>query len=97
MPGKVYYLIGEFLGEKLPLLVFTNRTSFKVCLTYQINVYNGYLEQARAQQRQFERICIQIPSQRSQIAQEINEIKEIITVYEKINSNLVQYLEIVLD
>ena len=39
MPGNFYNLIGEFLGEKLPMIIFTNKVSFKVSLSYQIEYY----------------------------------------------------------
>jgi hypothetical protein len=32
-------LLGDFLNEKLPLFIFTNRISFKMCLHYQIGYY----------------------------------------------------------
>ena len=46
MPGIVFSLLGEFLGEKLPLVIFTNRQSFKNSLDYQIELYAHYLQQA---------------------------------------------------
>jgi hypothetical protein len=49
LPGNVYSLLGEFLGEKLPLIIFTNRTSFKVSLNHQLKVYDLYIEQASNQ------------------------------------------------
>jgi hypothetical protein len=39
MPGEVLSLIGEFLNEKLPIFIFTNRISFKISLQYQIEHY----------------------------------------------------------
>ena len=32
LPGVCYKLFGEFLGEKLPLIIFTNKQSFKTSL-----------------------------------------------------------------
>ena len=46
MPGVFYSLLGEFLGEKLPLIIFTNRDSFKVSLDYQLEMYTMYINQA---------------------------------------------------
>ena len=39
LPGEVYALLGDFLNEKLPLFIFTNRLTFKVSLHYQIGYY----------------------------------------------------------
>lgn len=39
LPGIFYSLIGEFLGEKLPAVIFTNRISFKVAVAHQIEFY----------------------------------------------------------
>ena len=39
MPGPFYQMIGEMLGEKLPLLIFTNRTSFTVSLDCMVSSY----------------------------------------------------------
>lgn len=49
LPGVAYAMIGEYLGEKLSLVVLTNRTSFKVCLDYQLNQYTRYIRQATFQ------------------------------------------------
>lgn len=94
-PGHVYGMIGEYLSEKLPLIIFTNRTSFEVCLTYQITSYQQYLEQARSQKQQFEEIMHQIPGKKLEILQEINEITEIIRVYDQITANLVSFIRII--
>lgn len=32
LPGEVLALIGEFLNEKLPIFIFTNRITFKISL-----------------------------------------------------------------
>ena len=34
LPGAVLSLLGDFLNEKLPLFLFTNRITFKVALQY---------------------------------------------------------------
>ena len=34
LPGEVLAMLGDFLNEKLPLFIFTNRISFNVCLHY---------------------------------------------------------------
>jgi hypothetical protein len=34
MPGIFYSLLGEYLSEKLPLIIFTNRASFKISLDF---------------------------------------------------------------
>lgn len=94
-PGHVYGMIGDYLCEKLPLIIFTNRTSFTVCLTYQIESYQNYLAQARSQKQQFEEIMYQIPGKKLEILQEINEIAEIIRVYDQITANLVSFLRII--
>eukprot|EP00347_Sterkiella_histriomuscorum_P008793 403343729 len=39
LPGPILALLGDFLNEKLPLFIFTNRISFKVSLQYQIEHY----------------------------------------------------------
>ena len=39
LPGIAYRLVGEFLGEKLCQLLFTNRVSFKIALVHQIEYY----------------------------------------------------------
>ena len=39
MPGIFYQLVSELLGEKLPLIIFTNRQSFKVSLDTMITCY----------------------------------------------------------
>lgn len=39
LPGEALAIIGEFLNEKLPLFIFTNRITFKVSLQYQIGYY----------------------------------------------------------
>lgn len=41
LPGVFYRMVGEFLGEKLPLIIFTNRISFKVSLSHQIEFYEN--------------------------------------------------------
>ena len=41
MPGIFYRLIGEFIGEKLPVIIFTSRVSFKVSLAHQIEYYEN--------------------------------------------------------
>ena len=38
-PGEVLALIGDYLNEKLPVFIFTNRITFKVSLHYQIEYY----------------------------------------------------------
>jgi len=45
MPGVFYQLISELLGEKLPLIIFTNRQSFKVSLDTMISCYANCQEQ----------------------------------------------------
>jgi len=47
LPGNVFELIGDYLEEKLPLIIFTNRVTFKVSLEYQVSTYDSYLCQAR--------------------------------------------------
>jgi hypothetical protein len=32
LPGEALALVGEYLNEKLPLFIFTNRITFKVSL-----------------------------------------------------------------
>lgn len=49
LPGEVLAMLGDFLNEKLPLFIFTNRISFKVCLHYQIGYYE-YQRQIMASQ-----------------------------------------------
>ena len=49
LPGYIYKLLGDFLGEKLPLILFTNRVSFKISLSYQIQEYEQYGKQAQYQ------------------------------------------------
>lgn len=49
LPGHIFEMIGIYLDEKLPLIIFTNRVTFKVSLEYQLNNYDGYLNQARYQ------------------------------------------------
>jgi hypothetical protein len=39
--GIFYSLVGEFLGEKLPMIIFTNRISFKISLIHQIEFYEN--------------------------------------------------------
>lgn len=39
MPGVFYQMVSELLGEKLPLIIFTNRHSFKVSLDTMIARY----------------------------------------------------------
>lgn len=39
MPGVFYRLVGEFLSEKLPMIIFTSRVSFKIALVHQIEYY----------------------------------------------------------
>lgn len=39
MPGAFYQTLSELLGEKLPLIIFTNRQSFKVSLDAMISCY----------------------------------------------------------
>jgi UDP-N-acetylmuramate-alanine ligase len=34
LPGIAYRLVGEFLGEKLCMLLFTNRVSFKIAVVH---------------------------------------------------------------
>jgi len=41
LSGIFYSLVGEFLGEKLPMILFTNRISFKVSLIHQIEFYEN--------------------------------------------------------
>jgi hypothetical protein len=41
MPGLFYRYIGEFLGEKLPLIIFSCRISFKIALCHQIEFYDN--------------------------------------------------------
>mgnify|MGYP006125739941 FL=1 len=46
MPGIFYKLVGDFMSEKLPLMIFTNRTSFKMSLAYQIEEYECFRQHA---------------------------------------------------
>ena len=39
LPGVFYRLIGEFLGEKLPTILFTCRICFKMSISFQIEFY----------------------------------------------------------
>ena len=39
LPAVFYWLISEYLGEKLPLIIFTNRVSFRVWLSHLISEY----------------------------------------------------------
>ena len=39
LPGEVLSLIGEYLNQKLPIFIFSNRISFKIYLQYQIEYY----------------------------------------------------------
>jgi hypothetical protein len=41
MPGVFYRLVGEYVGEKLPAIIFTNRISFKIALSHQIEFYEN--------------------------------------------------------
>lgn len=41
LSGIFYSLVGEFLGEKLPMILFTNRISFKISLIHQIEFYEN--------------------------------------------------------
>jgi hypothetical protein len=41
LSGIFYSLVGEYLGEKLPMIIFTNRISFKVSLIHQIEFYEN--------------------------------------------------------
>ena len=47
LPGSIYRLLGDFLGERLPLILFTNRISFKISLAYQIQEYEQSCQQAQ--------------------------------------------------
>ena len=39
MKGEVLELIGEYLDERLPTFIFTNRISFKTAFQYKIDIY----------------------------------------------------------
>jgi len=41
LPGIFYRLVGEFLGEKLPMVIYTNRISFKISMAHQIEYYEN--------------------------------------------------------
>ena len=41
LPGIFYRIVGEFINEKLPLVIFTNRVSFKIALAHQIEFYEN--------------------------------------------------------
>ena len=43
LPGSFYMLLAEYTGEHLPLMVFTNSTSFKVFVDFQIKQYGLYI------------------------------------------------------
>ena len=49
IPGAAYQLVGEYLDERLPLIIFTNRLSYKICLAYQIAEYEQLRLQAHKQ------------------------------------------------
>lgn len=95
MPGVFYSLLGEFLGEKLPLIIFTNRDSFKVSLDYQLEMYTLYINQASFQMEQFEEIMAEIPESRAEIVKEITEIREVIEVYTAIKDNVASFRQLV--
>jgi hypothetical protein len=46
LPGICYKLIGAFLNERLPLIIFTSRSAFKLSLQYQISEYEDCRQQA---------------------------------------------------
>lgn len=48
-PGELLALIGDFLNEKLPLFIFTNKITFKMCLHYQIGYYEHQRQVMSAQ------------------------------------------------
>ena len=37
LPIQFYCLLSEFLDERLPMIVFTNKASFKLWFTYLVN------------------------------------------------------------
>lgn len=39
LPGEILCLLGDYLNEKLPIFIFTNRISFKISLQWQIEHY----------------------------------------------------------
>lgn len=45
LPGICFKIMGEFLQEKLPLIIFTNRVSFRTSLSFQIEEYDVCLSQ----------------------------------------------------
>ena len=53
--GIFYSLVGEFLGEKLPMIIFTNRISFKISLIHQIEFYENQRQAILYQQNQVQR------------------------------------------
>lgn len=39
LPGDALSLIGDYLNQKLPIFIFTNRISFKIFLQHSIEFY----------------------------------------------------------
>ena len=39
LKGEILELVGEFLDERLPTFIFTNRISFKTSFQYKIDIY----------------------------------------------------------
>lgn len=88
MPGVAFSLMGEYLGVKLPLIVFTNRISFKVCLDYQLDQYTDYISCAGTQLLQFQEILEEFPQSEDEIELEIREIHEVIDLYSAIREKM---------
>ena len=95
LPGEVYQLIGDYLGEKLPLIIFTNRLSFKTSLDFQSSLYDTYISQANIQLSQFNEILTEIPQSAEEIILEMNEIEEVIAAYRGIRDNILEFRNLV--
>ena len=60
LPGIFYRFVGDFVGEKLPIVIFTNRISFKMALSHQIEFYEGQRRTIQYQVNQVEREMAEI-------------------------------------
>ena len=106
IPGEAYQLIGEFLDERLPLIIFTNRLSYKICLAYQIAEYEQLRLQAHKQMTYIQKTVAYAKEDQSDYTEdelrqieelegEIQSIQKIVEAYNCIKNNIIDFKNIV--
>lgn len=85
MPGKIFLMIGSYLDEKLPAIVFANKTCFKGHIKAMLEDY--------VQRRNFVQLCLQDGGLRQQ--EDVDELKMMEKIYDGIVENIGEFAKIV--